>query len=290
MQESKGINKGASDYFFKHPSTKQLSPEFTVRNLNHLIAHENPIAHNVYDMVRGRDIFDRVENCKAFLDDVRLILQPNGVVEFLEIDPRPRLGFSGKQHTEPHTSRPAQDWTDNIADRFLAPPDTGIATNVPGWMGRVTKRLEARTRPLEAIAAPNLKSWIQDAGFWDVKQHIWCMPIGGESRSGQLLQKLLLDQIVIEDEIPQLKNNLPKVEVEELKSGIYHINLHIVTGRKPATPRAGDLLADGSRQEMTDMKYEAMQRRVTSVANQWTRMENEASLEKMMDGTVDCRF
>jgi hypothetical protein len=263
---------------------KQNAPEFTVRNLNHLIAHEKPLPHNLYGMIRGRDIFDRVENYKVFLEDIRLILQPDGVVEFQEIDPRPRLGFTAIPRADPHKSRATTGWSDSITDRFKSPLDTGLGTEVPGWMGRVTKRLEARIRPLEDIAAPNLKSWVEDAGFWDVKQHIWCIPVGGESRSGQLLQKLLLDQIEQENQIPQLRDSLPEVEIDALKSGLYHINLHIVTGRKPAMPRAGDLLLDGSRQEMTDSKYEEMQRRSASLANQWIRMENENSLGKMMDG------
>lgn len=88
----------------------------------------------------------------------------------------------------------------------------------------------------------------------------------------------------MEDSIPQLKQNLPKVEIEELESGKYHINLHIVTGRKPSSPRAGDLLLDESRQEMTQEKYEAMTRGKVANANHWSRMEGESSLAKMLDG------
>lgn len=158
------------DYFHKLPST-QHAPEFTVRNINHLIAHEKPLPHNLYDMVRGRDVFDRVENYKAFLEDVRSILQPDGVVEFLEIDPRPRLQpslfSSARSDIKDHKSGLVTHYTRDIADRFKEPVDVGLAeAQVPGWFGRVLKRLEGRVRPLEAIAAPNLKSWIEDAGFW----------------------------------------------------------------------------------------------------------------------------
>lgn len=64
-------NDPTGDYFNKvHAS--QNNPEFTVRNLNCLLMHENPIPHNLYGLIRARDIFDRVESYKTFLEDVRL--------------------------------------------------------------------------------------------------------------------------------------------------------------------------------------------------------------------------
>ena len=60
--------------------------------------------------------------------------------------------------------------------------------------------------------------------------------------------------------MPKLRDELPKVEMSELESGSYFLNLHVVTGRKPAYPRPGDLLADGTRQDMTASKYDAMAR------------------------------
>jgi hypothetical protein len=69
----------------------------------------------------------------------------------------------------------------------------------------------------------------------------------------------------------QLKDALPQVEVHEIESGAYYLNLHIVTGRKPQSLRAGDLLPDGSRQEMTEWKYNAMARFADSTSNKWTR-------------------
>jgi hypothetical protein len=87
----------------------------------------------------------------------------------------------------------------------------------------------------------------------------------------------LLYQISLENEVPkvcnsaiplhiqklamyQLLKELPKVEMAELESGSYYLNLHIVTGRTPAYPRPGDLLGDGTRQDMTASKYGAMAR------------------------------
>jgi hypothetical protein len=103
------------------------------------------------------------------------------------------------------------------------------------------------------------------------------IPVGGNTRSGQHLKVFLLYQISLENEVPkvchpaiplhiqkltmdQLLKELPKVEMVELESGSYYLNLHIVTGRKPAYPRPGDLLGDGTRQDMTASKYDAMAR------------------------------
>jgi hypothetical protein len=58
----------------------------------------------------------------------------------------------------------------------------------------------------------------------------------------------------------QLLKELSKVEMAELKSGSYYLNLHIVTGRKPVYPWPGNLLGDGTHQDMTASKYDAMAR------------------------------
>ena len=60
--------------------------------------------------------------------------------------------------------------------------------------------------------------------------------------------------------MPQLRDELPQVELARLEFGSYFLNLHIVTGRKPASSRPGDLLKDGTRQYMTASKYDAMAR------------------------------
>lgn len=65
-------------------------PRNDVRKLNSLLGHEDPISYNLYTLIRALDIFDGIESYKRFHDDVQLILQPNGVLEFAEFDPRPR--------------------------------------------------------------------------------------------------------------------------------------------------------------------------------------------------------
>ena len=95
MQGGSHFNPSSPDYFHNLPS-EQDGPQFTVRNLNQLRGHEKPIPQNLYDLIRGRDLFDRIESYKEFLDEVRQILQPDGVVEFVEIDPRPRFGVGTK--------------------------------------------------------------------------------------------------------------------------------------------------------------------------------------------------
>ena len=60
------------DYFSRVPSSQDHLPSFTVRNLNQILDHPNPFPNNLYDLVRGRDIFNRVDNYKTFLDTIRL--------------------------------------------------------------------------------------------------------------------------------------------------------------------------------------------------------------------------
>lgn len=66
------IAVGSNDYFSRMSLVQQEHPAFTVRNINQLLNHPNPMLHNVYEFIRGREIFDRVESYRAFLDDIRL--------------------------------------------------------------------------------------------------------------------------------------------------------------------------------------------------------------------------
>ncbi|TVY91266.1 hypothetical protein LAWI1_G003407 [Lachnellula willkommii] len=234
--------------------------EFTVRNLNALLQHPKPIPTNHYSLIRGRDIFDRVENPFAFLDAVRLILQPGGVIEFLELDPRPRTPYDGPIKRVESVNKSSGDlgWTDKIADRFKKEVDTEIATNSPGWSGRVEARLKGNMRQRIGVAAANLKDWLEGAGFYDVAEDIIRLPIGGFTSSGQQLEELLLERIELENSIPKLAAELPAPELDQISSGAYYLNLHLITGRKPPYPRTGDLLPDGTRQEMTASTYDAM--------------------------------
>jgi len=60
-----------NDYFCRTQSI-HCNPKFTVRNLNALLDHPKPIPTNLYGLIRGRDIFDRIESYTTFLDAVRL--------------------------------------------------------------------------------------------------------------------------------------------------------------------------------------------------------------------------
>jgi hypothetical protein len=146
----------------------QSGPEFTLRCYDNLLINEKPIPRNLYGFVHGRDIFAKVENYKTFLDDVRQIVQPGGVVEFAETDPRPRAIKSGpsQSNNDPsdHTSRAVTGFSSNIADRFKSPLDEELATDVPGWTTRVDTRIKAGLRPHDGIAAANLKDWVEGAG------------------------------------------------------------------------------------------------------------------------------
>jgi hypothetical protein len=68
--DSQGV-VNPTDYFGRMNS-KQESPEFTMRNINSLRAHQKPMLHNLYEFIRAREIFDRVESYKTFLEDIRL--------------------------------------------------------------------------------------------------------------------------------------------------------------------------------------------------------------------------
>ena len=74
------------------------------------------------------------------------------------------------------------------------------------------------------------------------------------------------------------------IEKDAIESGDYYLNLHIVTGRKPCHPRAGDLLLNGSRQEMTASKYEAMARTEDPKSNQWKRFDLDGELTGLVHG------
>jgi hypothetical protein len=71
MEAETSASNSGGDYFSRVHAT-QTYPEFAIRNLNCLLAHQNPIPHNLYGLIRGRDIFDRIESYKTFLEDVRL--------------------------------------------------------------------------------------------------------------------------------------------------------------------------------------------------------------------------
>jgi hypothetical protein len=84
---------------------------------------------------------------------------------------------------------------------------------------------------------------------------------------------------------PQLKSELPVIETAAIESGDYYLNFHIVTGRKPQHSRAGDLLLNGSRQEMTASKYETMAARTNdSKTNHWKRLDLDSELTDLVQG------
>ena len=82
---------------------------------------------------------------------------------------------------------------------------------------------------------------------------------------------------------PQLRKKLPQLEMEYITKGDFFLNLHIVTGRKPKWPRPGDLLLDGTRQEMTTSKYSQMAKLNDAKSNQWKRFDLDGKLTHMME-------
>jgi hypothetical protein len=58
-----------TDYFSRVHLTQE-NVEFTVRSLSSLTSHFNPVPEHIYSFIRARDIFDRVETYKGFLEDI----------------------------------------------------------------------------------------------------------------------------------------------------------------------------------------------------------------------------
>jgi hypothetical protein len=81
----------------------------------------------------------------------------------------------------------------------------------------------------------------------------------------------------------QLATQLPNVDASDLALGNFFLNLHIITARKPREPRPGDLLLDGTRQEMTKSKYDAMARLNNAKGNQWKRFSLDRKLTNMLE-------
>ena len=70
------------------------------------------------------------------------------------------------------------------------------------------------------------------------------------------------------------------------------MNLHVVTGHKPTSPRHGHLLADGTRAHMTSTVYEGMAKvRATSYdhdkGKNWQRGEVEGLQDLLEDLKID---
>jgi hypothetical protein len=139
--------------------------------------------------------------------------------------------------------------------------------------------------------------------FWDVKQLIMRLPVGGTTRGGRLLREVLMQQIELENVVPlvsfvakmkgtpkslikyvsQLATQLPTVNTCDLTFGNFFINLHIVTARKPRESRPGDRLMNGTRQEMSKSKCNAMARLNNAKSNQWKRFDLHGKLTNILE-------
>jgi hypothetical protein len=79
---------------------------------------------------------------------------------------------------------------------------------VPEWTRRDEERLKATMRPRDGIAAVHLKSWLEGAGFYDVKQLVIRLPVGGGSAAGKALLEVMSYQSSLENNIPLVSRNL----------------------------------------------------------------------------------
>ncbi len=67
--ESKDVIEKAN-YFSKVHLTQE-DVEFTVRSINNIHSHPNPIPCHTYSFIRARDVFSKLESYKGFLEDIR---------------------------------------------------------------------------------------------------------------------------------------------------------------------------------------------------------------------------
>jgi hypothetical protein len=98
--------------------------------------------------------------------NVDRILQPGGVVEFLEVDPRPRAPFVGptRECSVQRRTEAATNWTDRLLDRLEDTCDAEGQNPVPGWTARVEEYLRAALRPRDGVPAEKLKTWLEATG------------------------------------------------------------------------------------------------------------------------------
>lgn len=76
---------GISGDYFGGATAHMSFPEFTERNLNCLLMHENPLQRNYYEFIRARGIFERIESYKMFLEDIRWYVSTHSNVTLLLI-------------------------------------------------------------------------------------------------------------------------------------------------------------------------------------------------------------
>ena len=94
------------------------------------------------------------------------LLQPGGVVEFFELDPRPRDLSVG--HTTDCTAENKTEavthYTNKLGDRLEDNCDVEWPEKTPGWTKRVEEYLKAALRPQDGVPAEKLKDWLQAIG------------------------------------------------------------------------------------------------------------------------------
>jgi hypothetical protein len=131
------------------------------------------------------------------------------------------------------------------------------------------------------------KSWLEGAGFWDVKELVIRLLVEVESPTGKLLLHFMRYQTEapvdtsclpcqilspFPSEVPtnasQLATEFPQPNFDEIRFGNFYINMHIVSGRKPRDPRPGDMLRDDTRQGMTSISTDAVKRLDQKKSNQ----------------------
>lgn len=70
----------------EYTSERQKIPDLSLRSINRLlISHETPMPHGIYEFIRAREIFDRVESYKTLLEDIRLfVLKKSSNMYFID--------------------------------------------------------------------------------------------------------------------------------------------------------------------------------------------------------------
>ncbi|KAH0541982.1 hypothetical protein FGG08_003614 [Glutinoglossum americanum] len=137
-----------------------------------------------YDFIRGRDIFATTSEWKLTLDNLHKILKLDGLIELIELDPRPHslrargfLELTEGALKVPYGRNAAAIFPEILDDRLKEAIDPDLLQESSPWMNHVLRHLGYSSMP-EQIYATELKSRVEASGFCQVREEIIKIPVG----------------------------------------------------------------------------------------------------------------
>lgn len=177
------------------------------------------------DLIFARMMLSSIASYPSFMSTAKLYLRPGtGWLECQDIDPRPR----SDDGTIP-ANWPLTQWEDNM--------DKGL------------KKIH---ESLTMHAAPNLKRWMEDAGYVEVHEIIHKIPVGSWPKNGQLKRIGRAWAELLYDGLPAFSYKIlgpeglgmTRTEIEVFLADVrksvndrnvhYYFNFHTVCGRRPS--------------------------------------------------------